>query len=153
MEAILFVGIQATGKSTFFAERFFNTHIRINLDMLRTRHREDLLLAACISAKQPFVIDNTNVSSEQRAKYIALARPAGFRVVGYYFESKIHESLARNAVRPLEQQVPEKGVLGAYGRLIRPALSEGFDALYYVRMERNSGNEHTFIVEEWRDEI
>ena len=153
MEAILFIGIQATGKSTFFAERFFNTHVRINLDMLRTRHREDLLLAACINGKQPFVIDNTNVTIEQRGKYIALARPVGFRVVGYYFESKIHEALARNAIRPQEQQVPEKGVLGAYGQLTRPTLSEGFDALYYVRMKKETGNESSFSVEEWQHEI
>ena len=50
MEAILFIGIQASGKSTFFAERFFKTHVRINLDMLRTRHREELLVKACLEA-------------------------------------------------------------------------------------------------------
>ena len=33
MEAVIFIGIQASGKSTFFKERFFNTHVRINLEM------------------------------------------------------------------------------------------------------------------------
>jgi transcriptional regulator with XRE-family HTH domain len=37
VEAIIFVGIQASGKSTFYRERFFDTHLRINLDMLKTR--------------------------------------------------------------------------------------------------------------------
>jgi len=37
MEAVIFVGLQAAGKSTFYRERFFDTHVRINLDMLRTR--------------------------------------------------------------------------------------------------------------------
>lgn len=60
MEAILLCGIQATGKSTFCRERLFSSHVRLNLDMLKTRHREDVLLRACIEAKQPFVIDNTN---------------------------------------------------------------------------------------------
>ncbi len=36
VQAILFSGIQATGKSSFYRERFFHTHVRINLDMLRT---------------------------------------------------------------------------------------------------------------------
>ena len=36
MEAVLFVGLQASGKSTFYRERFFRTHVRINLDMLKT---------------------------------------------------------------------------------------------------------------------
>ncbi|MEO6727270.1 MAG: hypothetical protein ABIP14_18420 [Blastocatellia bacterium] len=40
MEAIVFIGIQATGKSTFFQQRFFATHIRINLNMLKTGSRE-----------------------------------------------------------------------------------------------------------------
>ena len=44
MEIILFIGIQATGKSSFFRERFFRTHVRVNLDMLKTRHREKLLV-------------------------------------------------------------------------------------------------------------
>ena len=70
MEAIIFVGIQASGKSTFYRERFFDTHLRINLDMLKTRYREQLILRACIEAKQPFVVDNTNPSVEERARYI-----------------------------------------------------------------------------------
>ncbi len=31
MEMVLFSGIQAAGKSTFFKERFVDTHLRINL--------------------------------------------------------------------------------------------------------------------------
>lgn len=74
MEAIIFVGIQATGKSTFYRENFFKTHIRINLDMLKTRHRENIILEACIKAKQPFVIDNTNPSMNDRKKYIEISK-------------------------------------------------------------------------------
>ena len=83
MQAIVFSGIQATGKSTFYRERFFHTHVRINLDMLRTRHREQVLLRACFEALQPFVVDNTNLTRRERAVYIAAARAAGFAVTGY----------------------------------------------------------------------
>jgi predicted kinase len=76
MEAVIFVGIQASGKSTFYLQRFFETHVRINLDMLRTRHREQVLIEACVAGKQSFVIDNTNATREQRARYIAPARAA-----------------------------------------------------------------------------
>ena len=85
MEAVIFIGIQGAGKSSFYRERFFNTHIRINLDMLKTRHRERILLKACVEAKQPFVVDNTNVRIEERAKYIELAKAAQFHLTGYYF--------------------------------------------------------------------
>ena len=60
MEAVILCGIQATGKSTFCHSRLYSTHIRLNLDMLKTRHREDVLFEACLRAKQPFVVDNTN---------------------------------------------------------------------------------------------
>jgi hypothetical protein len=60
MEAVIFCGIQATGKSTFFKERFFNTHMRISLDQLNTRNKELRFIETCILTFQPFVIDNTN---------------------------------------------------------------------------------------------
>lgn len=39
MEAVIFVGVQASGKTMFYYERFFDTHIRLSLDMLKTRAR------------------------------------------------------------------------------------------------------------------
>src|ERR1700732_3621890 len=68
MEAIIFIGIQGAGKSTFYRERFFDTHVRINLDMLRTRKREEQLLAACLDAGQSFVVDNTNPQASDPAR-------------------------------------------------------------------------------------
>jgi predicted kinase len=98
MEAIIFIGIQGAGKSSFYRERFFDTHVRINLDMLKTKRRQHLLLAACIEARQPFVVDNTNVTAEARAHFIAAAKTAGFRVAGYYFRSDVRAALARNSL-------------------------------------------------------
>ena len=60
MQLLLFCGVQASGKSSYYKAHFADTHIRLNLDMLRTRHREALLFHACLQAKQPCVIDNTN---------------------------------------------------------------------------------------------
>jgi hypothetical protein len=67
MEAVLLIGVQGCGKSTFYKERFFDTHVRISRDMLKTKGRERLLLGACLAAKQPFVLDNTNALASQRA--------------------------------------------------------------------------------------
>jgi hypothetical protein len=49
-EAVIFIGVQASGKTSFYRQRFFETHLRISLDMLRTRQREQLLLVACLGA-------------------------------------------------------------------------------------------------------
>lgn len=79
MEAVVFVGLQASGKSSFYKERFFSTHVRISLDLLRTRNRERRLMTVCLETQQPFVIDNTNPTREERAKYVRLTK-AGFVV-------------------------------------------------------------------------
>lgn len=148
MEAVIFIGMQASGKSCFYKERLFDTHIRINLDMLHTRHREQLLVQACLEAKQPFVVDNTNPTAEDRARYIEPARAAGFRVIGYYFQSQIEECSKRNAGRT-GKVVPLPGLLSTYAKLTQPTLAEGFDELHYVRINSDGG----FFVEEWKDEV
>jgi predicted kinase len=145
MEAIIFIGIQATGKSTFYRERFFDTHIRINLDMLRTRHRERTLLRWCIATQQRCVIDNTNTLIAERAQYINPARAAGFRIIGYYFEGQLGAALERNGQRMGKTRVPDKGVVAMYRRLQRPHADEGFDQLYAVSI----ADQHRFAVHEW----
>lgn len=85
MQLIIFIGIQASGKSTFYQHYFYHTHLRINLDMLKTRHREKLIFEACLASKTKCVIDNTNVSAEDRARYIHQAKQAGFQIIAYYF--------------------------------------------------------------------
>ena len=46
-----FIGIQASGKSSFFHENFRDTRVRLSLDMLSTHPREKLLFDACVVAK------------------------------------------------------------------------------------------------------
>ncbi|MGZ8216424.1 AAA family ATPase [Methylomagnum sp.] len=150
MEFILFIGIQATGKSSFYRARFADTHIRLNLDMLRTRHRERILFNACLTAKQRVVVDNTNPTRADRAVYISAALDAGFTVVGYFFESRMQDTLRRNAQRPDPQRIPEKGVRGASARLELPSLSEGFHRLFLVRLIEAT---HDFEIKDWCHEI
>jgi predicted kinase len=148
MEAVLLIGIQGSGKSTFFKERYADTHVRISLDMLRTRQREGLLLGACLEGKAAFVVDNTNPSRVERERYLAAARASGFKTVGFYFQSKVSECLERNASRGPAGAIPEKGVLGTAGRMELPARDEGFDELYHVRIEGR-----VFVIEDWQDEV
>jgi predicted kinase len=149
MEAVIFIGIPGSGKSTFFRERFFDTHMRINLDMLKTRHREKILIEACLAAKQSFVIDNTNISTAERARYIPLARQAGFRVVGYFFQSHLGASLQRNQQRSGKASIPPKGLIARYRKLELPNFTEGFDALYTVQIDPVACR---FMVEGWKHE-
>lgn len=149
MEVILLIGIQGAGKSTFYHERFAATHLRINLDMLRTRHRERRLVETCLEIGQPFVVDNTNPTRAGRLTYLAAAKAAGARVVGYYFQSRVEDCARRNDRRPADRQVPFKAILGTAARLERPTRDEGFDERWYVRIDPGGG----FVVEAWDDEV
>ena len=150
MEAVLFIGVPGSGKTTFFQEKFFDTHVRINLDMLKTRNREKILIEACLRAEQSFVVDNTNITTVERARYIPLARQAGFRVVGYYFQSNLEAALQRNQQRSGKALIPPKGVIARYHQLELPNFDEGFDQLYYVRIDPSTSH---FAVEEWKNEV
>lgn len=149
MQAVIFIGIQATGKTTFYVRRFLNTHVRISLDQLRTRHREARFLDACLQTQQRFVVDNTNPTKEDRKRYIEMAKDTGYEVVGYYFQSRVHVAIGRNDSRPEPEQIPPKGILGTYNKLELPSYAEGFDHLYYVSIADEGG----FCVERWKDEV
>ncbi len=144
MEAVILCGIQASGKTSFYRERFFDSHVRISLDVLKTRHREKILRRACIEAQQPFVVDNTNPTRRERRLYLEPARAAGFRVVGYWFDIPAREAITRNHRRPPSERILVVGILATYGRLEVPRVDEGFDALFRVRPAPEAG----FRVEE-----
>jgi predicted kinase len=144
MQAIIFCGIQASGKSTYYKEHFFHSHMRISMDLLRTRNREMLFLQACLRSQMRFVVDNTNPTPAERQRYIQLAKEAHYEVVGYYFESTAKDAVARNSGRNGRSLVPEKGIYGTHKRLQRPALTEGFDLLYHVRLQPDG----TYIVQQ-----
>lgn len=139
MEAVILVGVQGAGKSTFYRERFFDTHVRINLDMLRTRKREQLLLAACLDAGLSFVVDNTNPQAGDRAKYIGPAREKGFRVIAYFFDVPLRDAMHRNNQRKLRQKIPAVAVAGTHKKLEPPRKDEGFDQIFTVRVSEPGG--------------
>lgn len=94
------------------------------------RHRESLLVNACVDGKTQFLVDNTNLTRAERARYIGPASAAGFTVRGYFFQSLVADALARNAERHNAERVPDLAILGASKRMELPALSEGFDRLH-----------------------
>ncbi len=144
MQLIIFVGIPASGKSTFYKENFFDTHVRLNLDMLNTRHRQQCLFDAGLRSKTSLVIDNTNPAKIDREPYILAAKKNKYEVVGYYFRSVIAESKARNALRLGSAKVPEAAIGAIAKKLQLPEYSEGFDALYYVTIDKAG-----FSVQPW----
>jgi hypothetical protein len=121
MEAIVLCGVQGSGKTTLYRDRFAATHEHISLDVLGSRAKEAALIADCLEQRRPFVVDNTNPTVADRARYVAPAREAGFKVVCYLVEGdgrSVH-------VGP--------GTAAATARrFVRPAPEEGFDELFHA---------------------
>lgn len=147
MEAIIFCGIQASGKSSFFKERFFGTHMHLSLDLLNTRNRLGRFMETCLTTQMPFVIDNTNPTRTEREQYIRAAKARHYRVIGYYFRSDISDALRRNAQRQGKALIPEQGLKATYNKLQLPAREEGYDELYDVELTADG-----FVVKEWTTE-
>jgi predicted kinase len=150
MELVLLIGLQGSGKSSFYRERFAATHALVSKDLFpNARNREKRQrreLEAAWTAGHPTVLDNTNATRADRAPVIAAARKLGLRVVGYYFESKVDDCLRRNRAR--EAPVPEVAIFSTIKRLERPGRDEGFDVLHHVKLAEGGG----FAVTDWIEE-
>lgn len=145
-QAIIFMGIQASGKTTFYEQMLADKgYTHISLDVLHTRNREDLLLAECLDNGRSFVVDNTNPEISVREKYIKKAKEYGYQVIGIFFQSKVRDCMRRNEQRGLK--VPQKAIACTSNNLQLPSLDEGFDELYFISININ----HQFKISPWRE--
>ena len=131
-EAILMCGIPGSGKTTFCRERLFPQYLYISLDRLRTRSAEAELFAFALRRRKSCVIDNTNISRQERARYIPAAKKAGARVVTYWFEPNVGACLARNAGWTGRERVPDIVIRDKSSRFSAPDRTEGFDQVFKV---------------------
>jgi predicted kinase len=138
MEAVVLCGLQGSGKTTLCRERFPG-HVRVSLDELRSREREAALVQECLDAGRSYVVDNTNPTPADRARYVAPARAAGFKVVGYLVEVAAAEAFARNAERAGTARIPPGNVAATARRFVKPTPEEGFDELWHATAAPDGG--------------
>jgi predicted kinase len=90
MELVIFIGLQASGKSSFRRERLA-AHVCVSKDdwpnAKRRDDRQRRLVAEALSAGRSVVMDNTNARRADRAPLIALGREAGAEVVSFFWFS------------------------------------------------------------------
>jgi predicted kinase len=144
-QAIIFIGIQASGKSTFY-DRLLNngTYTHISLDILHTRNKEEQLLMECLAEGKSFVVDNTNPEISDRAKYIQKSKEYSYHIIGIFFQSIVRDCVKRNEER--DNKVPSVAIASTSNKLQMPSLSEGFDELYFARIINNE-----FEITKWRE--
>ena len=104
------------------------------------------MLEEAVDSGKSCVIDNTNVSIAERKKYIDIAKEHGYKIIGYYFRSAIDECRIRNDQRQGKKQVPEIALRNKIAHLERPSKQEGFDELFYVKIEDNN-----FVISQFQE--
>ena len=172
VELVVFVGIQASGKTTYYRRHLAESHAHVSLDTWRgkgnVRAKERAAIMAALAAAadsagatRGVVVDNTNVTAAARRRYgtyaADFARQAGCRarLVAYFFDADLPGCLARNQQRPPPDQVPPPApyfvppaAIAAFAqRLEPPEFDEGFERIVRVRV---AGED--FQTEEFRPE-
>ena len=145
-EIIIMTGIQGSGKTTFCRKQF-PEYDRISLDDLHTRNKEKIAFEQALSEEKDIVIDNTNPSASDRERYIRKAKAKGYKVTGYFMQSRISDCIERNRNRAGKARVPDTAIAATSNKLQMPSLEEGFDELYFV-----STNDGGFSVSKWREQ-
>ncbi|MBQ9528072.1 MAG: ATP-binding protein [Fretibacterium sp.] len=140
----IMIGIQASGKSQF-AMTYLKSYTRINLDTLHTRNKEKLALEAAIKNREDIVIDNTNPTIKERARYISAVLGHGYKVEGYFMQSKLQDCIERNEQRPEKEKIPRHAIAATSNKLELPDYEEGFDSLYFVSFAGDKTE-----IQEWR---
>ncbi|MFF9892996.1 AAA family ATPase [Streptomyces albidoflavus] len=117
------VGPAGAGKSTI--ARAVPASWRVELDALREMVSDDpgdqlatadavalydQLLRARLRRRRPTLVDSTNTAPAHRVELIALAHAHGVLAVAIRVTAPLHRCIARQARRPLSQQVPGRVV-------------------------------------------
>ncbi|HAA55190.1 MAG TPA: kinase [Myxococcales bacterium] len=142
MPLVIFVGLQASGKSTFFKLHFDPTQPYISKDAMSGSGKEQRLqrrVRAYLEEGRSVVVDNTHPTPMCRQALIELGRAYGAPVWGVYFETSLEDALKRNALRSGRQRVPEKIMITQHRRMIPPQKREGFDRIFLVSMKEPFG--------------
>ena len=136
LELIIFVGLQAAGKSTYYHANLAATHVHVSKDLMKnTRDRnakQQQMIEASLAAGRSVVVDNTNPTPAVRAPLIETGRRMGARVVAYFFETAVKDAVARNRLREGRARVPDVVIYIAARKLVPPSFSEGFDEVRVI---------------------
>ncbi len=140
MDLVVLVGLQGSGKTTFYRGRFAATHAHVSKDLFpnaRDRgRRQRERIAAAAAAGRSAVVDNTNARRQDRLDLVAQAHALEMRPICYFFPPDVPVSLAHNAARVGRARVPDVAIHVTRARLVPPTWDEGWDELYAVRAER-----------------
>ena len=146
MRAAIFIGIQASGKSSFY-EKILSPlgYVQVSMDLLHNRNREEALIKESILDGRNIAIDNTNPTRMERVRYLSILQSAGCPVDCYFFKSVVRDCVERNRQRG--ETVPAKAIAATSNKLEMPSREEGYDRMYFVQMDGKGG----FTIDDWKE--
>jgi predicted kinase len=131
-EIVVLCGVPASGKSTLARQRYPN-HLRISLDTLGSRNREDAALAEAIRDRRSIVVDNTNTTEKARSKYVEIARREGIPIRAVCLVCPLPLAIARNSRRKGTKEFVPVGAIARYYKIFEvPSEAEGFKTVEFV---------------------
>lgn len=137
LELIIFVGLQGSGKTTWYHEHLAATHVHVSKDLMpnaRNREtRQQQQIEEALSGGRSVVVDNTNPSVDSRAPLIAIGHRHRARVIAVYFEAHVPTSLMRNRAREGKARVPDVAIFQTKKQLVPPSRDEGFDEIRIIQ--------------------
>ncbi|MFA3877946.1 AAA family ATPase [Streptomyces sp. MMCC 100] len=149
VDVAVLVGLQASGKSTFYARCLADGYALVSKDLFprgarNKQQRQMRLVAEHLAAGRSVAVDNTNPSPQEWGPLVEAAHSCGASATAYWFPPDVAGSLRRNAARSGRQRVPDVGVLATLKRLRRPSPEDGFDKVREVHFDGRGGFEvHT----------
>ncbi|HEX6161658.1 MAG TPA: ATP-binding protein [Thermoanaerobaculia bacterium] len=136
LELVLLVGLQASGKSTYYRDRLAETHVLVSKDLMPNNRNRDVrqlaLIEAALAEGKSVAVDNTNPTPAVRAPLIALGKRYNARVIACYFETNVKDSVVRNRRREGRARVPDVAIFSTAKKLVPPAFAEGFDQVHVI---------------------
>ncbi|WP_244205545.1 ATP-binding protein [Streptomyces bobili] len=146
VDVAVLVGLQASGKSTFYAQRLSGRYALVSKDLFprgakNKQRRQTRLVEDHLAAGRSVAVDNTNPSPQEWGPLVEAAHARGATVTAYWFPPDVAGSLRRNAAREGRARVPDIGVLATLKRLREPSPADGFDAVREVSLDGRGGFE------------
>ena len=142
-QLIIFVGLQGSGKSTYYHRNFAAPHVLVSKDMMTNSRIKDVqqeqMIDKALTAGQSVVVDNTNPTAIVRSPLIGIGKRHGARVIAYYFVVPVKVAVARNRQREGKARVPDVAIFVTAKKLIAPKFEEGFDEIHVVAAETADG--------------
>lgn len=135
----ILMGLQASGKSSFYRRHLAATHVLVSKDLLRNNRRparrQAQLISEALAGGRSVAVDNTNATVDLRRELIELGRAHRASLSGYFLEATLSDCMERNSSRSGKSRVPDVGLFSVVKVLTEPSYDEGFDQLFRVRMD------------------